>query len=81
MPADDGLAVQDLDKLDIEKLTPLSPDVISRQVSASGHWRLGSEAATSDPTGSEAARAEQVEGAEATARLVLVLACDRYLRK
>lgn len=26
-----GLAVQDLKKLDIEKLTPLTPEVISRQ--------------------------------------------------
>jgi hypothetical protein len=31
-PSDAGLAVQDLATLDIAKLTPLSPDVLSRQV-------------------------------------------------
>ena len=30
-PVDSGLAVQDLSKLDIDALTPLTPEVISRQ--------------------------------------------------
>merc|ERR1719379_2918436 len=29
--AEDGLAIQDLSKLDVKSLTPLSPEVISRQ--------------------------------------------------
>ncbi|CAK0794771.1 unnamed protein product [Prorocentrum cordatum] len=71
--ADDGLAVQDLSKLDVSKLTPLSPEVISRQatmnVGTIGHVAHGKSTVVRALSGSNTIRFKQEKERNITIKL------------
>jgi len=87
MPTDpaDGLAVQDLDKLDVSKLNPLSPEVISRQASMNvgtiGHVAHGKSTVVKGLSGIHTIRFKQEKERNITIKLgyanAKVYKCDR----
>eukprot|EP00429_Kryptoperidinium_foliaceum_P016583 CAMPEP_0176048914 /NCGR_PEP_ID=MMETSP0120_2-20121206/24301_1 /TAXON_ID=160619 /ORGANISM="Kryptoperidinium foliaceum, Strain CCMP 1326" /LENGTH=483 /DNA_ID=CAMNT_0017382335 /DNA_START=87 /DNA_END=1536 /DNA_ORIENTATION=+ len=70
---DDGLAVQDLAKLDISKLTPLTPEVISRQatmnVGTIGHVAHGKSTVVKGLSGKTTIKFKQEKERNITIRL------------
>merc|ERR1719259_1006758 len=71
--SEDGLAVQDLDKLDIAKLTPLTPEVISRQatmnVGTIGHVAHGKSTVVRGLSGVHTVRFKQEKERNITIKL------------
>jgi len=71
--ADDGLALQDLEKLDVSKLTPLSPEVISRQatmnVGTIGHVAHGKSTIVKGMSGIHTIRFKQEKERNITIKL------------
>merc|ERR1719267_468510 len=69
----DGLAVQDLDKLDVSKLNPLSPEVISRQatmnVGTIGHVAHGKSTVVKGLSGIHTIRFKQEKERNITIKL------------
>jgi translation initiation factor 2 subunit 3 len=82
---EDGLAVQDLDKLDVSKLHPLSPEVISRQatmnVGTIGHVAHGKSTVVKGLSGIHTIRFKQEKERNITIKLgyanAKVYKCDR----
>eukprot|EP00747_Dinoflagellata_sp_TGD_P014183 gnl/TRDRNA2_/TRDRNA2_123233_c0_seq2.p1 gnl/TRDRNA2_/TRDRNA2_123233_c0~~gnl/TRDRNA2_/TRDRNA2_123233_c0_seq2.p1 ORF type:complete len:464 (-),score=105.19 gnl/TRDRNA2_/TRDRNA2_123233_c0_seq2:140-1531(-) len=70
---EDGLAVQDLSKLDVKKLTPLSPEVISRQatlnVGTIGHVAHGKSTVVKGLSGIHTIRFKQEKERNITIKL------------
>merc|ERR1719221_1789612 len=71
--SEDGLAVQDLSKLDIAKLTPLTPEVISRQatmnVGTIGHVAHGKSTVVKSLSGIHTVKFKQEKERNITIRL------------
>merc|ERR1719221_2529854 len=70
---DDGLAVQDLGKLDISKLTPVTPEVISRQatmnVGTIGHVAHGKSTVVKGLSGNTTIKFKQEKERNITIKL------------